>query len=93
MLAGVARAARRGHAALLGGRVVVATDGGLLGLKRRLGPVWSRRCLFLDSQAFVSAGDELLANSDGALFVVGARDIMQLTLLDGKEDRHVVAAP
>lgn len=69
----------RGHAALLGGRVIIATDGGLLGLK-----VDSDRLVeavsFPDSQGLVCAGDELLANSDGSLFVVGAREIVQLTL-------------
>ena len=69
----------RGHAALLGGRVVVATDGGLVGLKVDSGTL-VEAVAFPDSQGFVSAGDELLANSDGSLFVVGARDIVQLTL-------------
>jgi len=69
----------RGHAALLGGRVVLATDAGLVALKNDSG-VLIEAMQFPDTQPFVSAGDELLPNADGSLFVVGARDIMQLTL-------------
>lgn len=69
----------RGHAALLGGRVVLGTDGGLTALKNDSG-VLIEAMQFPDTQPFVSAGDELLPNADGSLFVVGARDIMQLTL-------------
>ncbi|MEW5739863.1 MAG: hypothetical protein AB1938_13105 [Myxococcota bacterium] len=68
-----------GHAALLGGRVVLATDGGLVGLKRDSGHLLEA-VQFPDTQDFVSAGDELLPNTDGSLFVVGARDITQLSL-------------
>ncbi|MCC6337824.1 MAG: hypothetical protein IT380_27995 [Myxococcales bacterium] len=68
-----------GHAALLGGRVVLATDGGLVALKRDSGHL-IEAVQFPDTQDFVSAGDEVLANTDGSLFVVGARDITQLTL-------------
>jgi hypothetical protein len=69
----------RGHAALLGGRVVIATDAGLVALKNESG-VLLEALQFPDTQPFVSAGDELLPNADGSLFVVGARDITQLTL-------------
>ena len=69
----------RGHAAVLGGRVVVATDGGLVALKPDSG-VLVEAMQFPDTQPFVSAGDELLPNADGSLFVVGTRDITQLTL-------------
>ncbi len=69
----------RGRAALLGGRVVVATDAGLVALKRDAGFLLPAAA-FPDTSAFVSAGDDLLANPDGSLFVVGARDIVQLTL-------------
>lgn len=69
----------RGHAALLNGRAVVATDAGLVGLKRDSGHLLEA-VQFPDTQHFVSAGDEVLANTDGSLFVVGARDITQLTL-------------
>ncbi len=69
----------RGHAALLGGRVVLATDAGLVALNNDSG-VLIEAMQFPDTQPFVSAGDELLPNADGSLFVVGARDIMQLTL-------------
>lgn len=68
-----------GRAALLGGRVVLATDAGLVGLKREQGHLLEA-VQFPDTQSFVSAGDEVLANTDGSLFVVGARDITQLTL-------------
>jgi hypothetical protein len=78
-LLGSCEGGARGHAALLGGRVVLATDGGLVGLKRDSGHL-IEAVQFPDTQAFVSAGDELLANTDGSLFVVGARDITQLTL-------------
>lgn len=69
----------RGHAALLGGRVVLATDAGLIALKNDSG-VLIEALQFTDTQPFVSAGDELFPNADGSLFVVGARDITQLTL-------------
>ena len=68
-----------GHAALLSGRVVLATDGGLVAMKNDSG-VLIEAMQFQDTQPFVSAGDELLPNADGSLFVVGARDITQLTL-------------
>jgi hypothetical protein len=68
-----------GHAAVLGGRVVLATDAGLLSLKLDAG-VLVEALHFPDTQPFVSAGDELLPNADGSLYVVGARDITQLTL-------------
>ncbi len=68
-----------GHAALLSGRVVLATDGGLVAMKNDSG-VLIEAMQFPDTQPFVSAGDELLPNADGSLFVVGARDITQLTL-------------
>ena len=69
----------RGHGALLNGRVVLATDGGLVALKNDSG-VLIEAMQFPDTQPFVSAGDELFPNADGSLFVVGARDITQLTL-------------
>jgi hypothetical protein len=68
-----------GHAALLAGRVVLATDQGLVALKAEQG-VLLERAIFTDTQPFVSAGDELLPSPDGSLYVVGARDIVQLTL-------------
>lgn len=69
----------RGHAAVLAGRVVISTDAGLMAVKVDSG-VLVEAMLFSDTQPFVSAGDELLPNTDGSLFVVGARDITQLTL-------------
>lgn len=74
-----AQGGARGHAALLGGRVVLGTDGGLVALKNDHGSL-VEAVGFPDTQPFVSAGDELLPNPDGSLWVVGARDIMQLTL-------------
>ncbi|MDP1822180.1 MAG: hypothetical protein Q8L48_03030 [Archangium sp.] len=68
-----------GHGAVLAGRVVLATDGGLVAMKNDSG-VLIEAMQFPDTQPFVSAGDELLPNADGSLFVVGARDITQLTL-------------
>jgi hypothetical protein len=68
-----------GRAALLGGRVVLATDAGLVALKNDAGRL-VEAAVFPETQAFVSAGDDLLANPDGSLFVVGARDLVQLTL-------------
>jgi hypothetical protein len=68
-----------GSAAVLGGRVVLATDAGLVSLKADSGHLFEGT-QFPDTQSFVSAGDELLANADGSLFAVGARDITQLTL-------------
>ncbi|MBL8910575.1 MAG: hypothetical protein JNM17_07705, partial [Archangium sp.] len=69
----------RGNGAVLGGRVVIATDAGLVALKNDSG-ILIEAMQFPDTQPFVSAGDELLPNTDGSLFVVGARDITQLTL-------------
>jgi hypothetical protein len=68
-----------GHAAVLAGRVVLGTDAGLIALKVDSG-VLVEALQFPDTQPFVSAGDELLPNTDGSLFIVGARDITQLTL-------------
>lgn len=68
-----------GHAAVLNGRVVLATDAGLVALRADSGHL-IEAMQFPDTQPFVSAGDELLPNSDGSLFVVGARDITQLNL-------------
>ncbi len=69
----------RGHAALMGGRAVIGTDAGLVLLKVDSG-VLIEAVVFSDTQPFVSAGDELLSQPDGSLFVVGPRDITQLTL-------------
>ncbi|MCA2978192.1 MAG: hypothetical protein INH37_07900, partial [Myxococcaceae bacterium] len=69
----------RGHAALLGGRVVVGTDAGLVSLSNSAGVLAEGTC-FTDTQPFVSAQDELLPQPDGSLVVVGARDVVQLSL-------------
>ena len=68
----------RGHA-LLSGRVVTATDQGLLSMKIDSG-VLVEGTLFTDSEPFVSAGDELHAQPDGSLIVAGHRELIQLSL-------------
>ncbi len=69
----------KGNAALMNGKIVLATDGGLVLLKVDSG-VFLESVHFADTQPFVSAGDELLPQPDGSLLVVGPRDITQLTL-------------
>jgi hypothetical protein len=71
-------AGARGRA-LLHGRVVAATDEGLLSLSTDAGRL-IEGTLFPDTQPFVSAGDELYPQSDGSLFAVGTREVVQLTL-------------
>jgi hypothetical protein len=65
--------------ALLDGRVVCATDQGLLSLRLADGVLVSGT-LFTDSEPFVSASDELLSQSDGSLVVVSPKEILQLSL-------------
>ncbi|MBS1153900.1 MAG: hypothetical protein H6Q89_5598 [Myxococcaceae bacterium] len=71
-------AGARGRA-LLHGRVVAATDQGLLSLKADGGRL-VEGTLFADTEPFVSAGDELYPQSDGSLYAVGTREVVQLTL-------------
>ena len=71
-------AGARGRA-LLHGRVVAATDEGLLSLKADGGRL-IEGTLFADAEPFVSAGDELYPQSDGSLYAVGTREVVQLTL-------------
>lgn len=78
-LVGQGHGGSRGHAAILNGRVVLATDSGLCALKLDGGHLLEA-LRFPDTQPFVSAGDELLPQPDGSLYVVGSRDITQLTL-------------
>jgi hypothetical protein len=59
--------------ALMGGRVVCATEGGLLSLGAT--PV-----LFPDSRDFVGEHDTLLAQPDGSLIVASTNEIIQLSL-------------
>ncbi len=70
---------RSGHAALLGGRVVIGSDDGLLAMKLDSGVLVEAAC-FADTQPFVSAQDELLPQSDGSLVVVTSKDLVQLSL-------------
>jgi len=65
--------------ALLHGRVVAATDEGLLSLKVDGGRL-VEGTLFADTEPFVSAGDELYPQPDGSLYAVGTREVLQLTL-------------
>lgn len=65
--------------ALLHGRVVAATDEGLLSLKVDAGRL-IEGTLFTDTEPFVSAGDELYPQADGSLYAVGTREVVQLTL-------------
>jgi hypothetical protein len=71
--------ARARGKALLRGHAVCSTDEGLLSLKVESGRL-IEGTLFTDCEPFVSAGDELVPQADGALFVIGARDITQLSL-------------
>jgi len=70
---------RAGHAALLGGRVVIGSDDGLVALKLDSGVLVEAAC-FADTQPFVSAQDELLPQSDGSLVVVTSKELVQLSL-------------
>lgn len=70
---------RAGHAALLGGRVVIGSDDGLVALKVDSGVLVEAAC-FADTQPFVSAQDELLPQSDGSLVVVTSKELVQLSL-------------
>ncbi len=72
-------ASRSQHHALLSGRVVCATDAGLLSLRPDSG-VLVEGTLFTDTEPFVGAGDELLPQPDGSLVVVGTKEIVQLSL-------------
>lgn len=65
--------------ALRGGRVVCATDEGLLSLKLDSG-VLVDGTLFPDSAEFVGADDTLLAQPDGSLVVADTQTIVQLSL-------------
>jgi hypothetical protein len=71
-------AGARGRA-LLHGRVVAATDEGLLSLKIDAGHL-IEGTLFTDAEPFVSAGDELYPQSDGSLYAVSTSEVVQLTL-------------
>jgi hypothetical protein len=65
--------------ALLAGRVVCATDEGLLSLKNDSG-VLVDGMHFPDSAEFVGADDSLLAQPDGSLVVADTQTIVQLSL-------------
>lgn len=76
---GASTSGRIGHAALLGGRVVLGTDDGLVAMKLDSGVLVEAAC-FSDTQPFVSAQDELLPQSDGSLVVVTSKELVQLSL-------------
>lgn len=65
--------------AVLGGRVLRATDDGLLSLKADAGQLLEAR-LFSDSEPFVSSDVELLPAPDGSVHVVSSKEILQLSL-------------
>lgn len=65
--------------AVLGGRVVCATDEGLFALGVDAG-VLVERTLFSDAAGLVGANDALLPQPDGSLVVVGPKEITQLSL-------------
>ena len=65
--------------ALLGGRVVCATNQGLLSLKIDSGRLLPGTA-FPDSAPFVDPTDELFAQADGSLLIVGTTEIMSLSL-------------
>lgn len=65
--------------AVLSGRVVCATDEGLLALGLDSGAL-VERTLFSDAAGLVGANDVLLPQPDGSLVVVGPREILQLSL-------------
>ncbi len=65
--------------ALLGGRVVCATDDGLLSLRQDTGRL-VEGMLFSDTQPFVGAGVELVPGPGGSIYVVTTQEIVQLTL-------------
>ena len=67
--------------ALAGGKILCATDGGLLTLKLDQA---SREIvdgtLFTDTEPFVSADVDILAGPGGSIYVVTTKQIVQLTL-------------
>jgi hypothetical protein len=65
--------------ALLGGRVVTATDEGLLALRIDSGR-FVESALFPDTQPFVSSDVELFAGPGGSIYVASAKEILELTL-------------
>ena len=65
--------------ALQHGRVLCATDEGLLLLVPEGGAL-VERSLFADAAPFVAPGDDLLPQPDGSLFVVGQKEVLQLSL-------------
>jgi hypothetical protein len=65
--------------ALLGGRVVAATDDGLLALRVE-SRTFVEGTLFPDTQPFVSSDVELFAGPGGSIYVVAAKEILELTL-------------
>jgi hypothetical protein len=65
--------------ALLGGRVVTATDEGLLALRVDSGR-FVEGALFPDTKPFVASDVELFAGPGGSIYVVAAKEILELTL-------------
>lgn len=65
--------------ALLGGRMVCATDEGLLALAVSGGRI-IEGTLFTDTQPFVGAGWELIPGAGGSVYVISTQEIVQLQL-------------
>ena len=65
--------------ALFQGRVLCATDQGLLALKVESGTL-VEGTLFADTEPFVDAGATILPGPGGSVYVVTNREITQLTL-------------
>lgn len=65
--------------ALLGGRVLCATDQGLLALKAEAG-TFVEGTLFADTEPFVQSGATLLPGPGGSVWVVTTKEITQLAL-------------
>lgn len=71
-----------GHTALLNGRVVLGTDGGLVLLNSDGGHL-VEGVAFPDTQPFVGATDELLPQPDGSLCIVAPHELTTLSLTPG----------
>ena len=71
--------ANLGGKALSGGRVLVATEQGLLACRVESG-VLVEGTLFEDTEPFVAAGSTILPGPGGSVYVVTTKEITQLTL-------------
>ena len=68
------------------GRVLAATDGGLLLIKPDLATrTFVEERIFTDTDAFLTAESELLAGPQGSVYVIDRKEISQLTI--SRKDR------